>query len=161
MEQLISVCVCPCVRVCPCVCVFVCVCVCACARTRSHACRVVGWVAELAPTGHSSDVRDVCWDGAGRYLVSCSKDQTSRVFAPWARPPHRLKLLPIAQTVDGGEANIDNSVSWHEVSRAQVHGYDLTSVALLNRQDMPHAFASGESSTEISTRSSSLLISQC
>ena len=48
---------------------------------------------------------DLDWSSHNDYLVSCSLDQTTRVFIE----------------------NSSNS-SWFEVSRAQIHGYDLNAV---------------------------------
>ncbi|CDW55402.1 WD40 domain containing protein [Trichuris trichiura] len=35
------------------------------------------------PTGHFSAVNDLAWDPHGMYLLSCSADRTSRLFAEW------------------------------------------------------------------------------
>jgi elongator complex protein 2 len=59
-------------------------------------------------TGHFGNVSSVCWDHTGNFLVSVSKDQTTRVYC-------------------------QNKVSslYHEISRAQIHGYDINSVTLV------------------------------
>lgn len=61
------------------------------------------WEPSLSLTGHSKAVQDCAWDPTGSYLLSTSLDQTSRIFAPWAR----------------------NENTWHEISRSQIHGYNL------------------------------------
>ena len=63
--------------------------------------------------GHFGPVSDLDWDLSSlkSFLVTTSEDQTTRVFASW---------------------NKNNS--WHEINRAQVHGYDLNTVALLNTE---------------------------
>ncbi|GAB5032433.1 elongator complex protein 2-like [Nannochloropsis oceanica] len=72
------------------------------------------WVPGPFTTGHFEEVSDVQWErsgkgrGGGRYLVSVSKDQTTRL---WAR--------------------VVATQRWHEMSRVQVHGYDLTCLDLL------------------------------
>ncbi len=58
--------------------------------------------------GHSNEVRDIDWDHTGSFLVSVSKDQTTRILS--------------RNRVDG---------QYHEISRAQVHGYDINSVSLV------------------------------
>ncbi|XP_050345010.1 elongator complex protein 2 [Nymphalis io] len=69
-----------------------------------HPCVVVG--------GHFNGVEDIRWEGQGRYLLSVSLDQTTRLHAPWKRS-------------DGAGAE------WHELSRAQLHGYDVCGAASL------------------------------
>ncbi|KRW98980.1 WD40-repeat-containing domain [Pseudocohnilembus persalinus] len=63
-------------------------------------------------TGHISYVTDLDWDSGNNLLVTCSQDQTSRVF---------------------GE-NKEEKI-WHEFSRAQIHGYDINSIKFLTLQD--------------------------
>lgn len=74
-------------------------------------------------TGHFEEVTDLQWEtfqGQGRYLVSVSKDQTTRL---WVQPSHSR----------GGE--------FREMSRVQVHGYDLTCLDLLPNRE--HRLISG------------------
>lgn len=61
-------------------------------------------------TGHYKEVRDIDWSSDGSFLVSCSKDQTTRVYS--------------AQTKEG-------MAVWGEQSRAQIHGYDINTVKTL------------------------------
>uniref|UniRef100_K3XAA3 Elongator complex protein 2 n=1 Tax=Globisporangium ultimum (strain ATCC 200006 / CBS 805.95 / DAOM BR144) TaxID=431595 RepID=K3XAA3_GLOUD len=61
-------------------------------------------------TGHCASVTDLSWSPSGDYMLSVSLDQTARVFAPLKKK--------------------DQS-SWHEISRAQVHGYDLNCACFL------------------------------
>ena len=63
--------------------------------------------------GHFDLVTDICWDPEQQYLLSVSKDQTTRFHSYWKHQ--------------------DGSVSWHELGRPQIHGYDLTCVALIDR----------------------------
>ncbi|XP_037295627.1 probable elongator complex protein 2 [Manduca sexta] len=70
------------------------------------------WEPAVVAGGHYSAVEDVAWEPhRGRYLVSVSADQTSRLHAPWVKQ--------------------DGSSEWHEIARPQVHGYDLASLALI------------------------------
>lgn len=55
------------------------------------------------------------------FVISTSEDQTTRVFAPWVHS--------------------DQSVTWQEISRPQIHGYNLTCITFLNKRN--HTFASG------------------
>jgi elongator complex protein 2 len=58
--------------------------------------------------GHAGTVKALEWNHSGHFLVSVSKDQTTRV---------------IAKHINTGR--------YHEVSRAQVHGYDINAVTVL------------------------------
>ena len=62
--------------------------------------------------GHYSEVKDISWNYSGDFLVSVSKDQTTRV---------------LAQNV--------KTQNYHEISRAQIHGYDINTVCLLKTKD--------------------------
>ncbi|XP_042888414.1 elongator complex protein 2-like isoform X2 [Penaeus japonicus] len=77
------------------------------------------WEPCVVVGGHFDQVVDIAWDPLGRYLLSASKDQTTRLHAPW-RPSN------------GKEA-------WHEIGRPQVHGYDMACIARLGK----FRFASG------------------
>lgn len=68
--------------------------------------------------GDTSIKWQTAWDPSGRYLLSVSKDQTARLHGGW---------------------NTENKVIWHEVSRPQVHGYDLACITTLGK----YKFASG------------------
>ncbi|XP_018017693.1 elongator complex protein 2 [Hyalella azteca] len=65
------------------------------------------WVPQPTVAGHFRPVVDCAWEPKGRYLLTCSEDQTTRLHA---------------KTTDG---------AWHEVCRPQVHGYDMSCVACL------------------------------
>ncbi|ETW03727.1 hypothetical protein H310_05106 [Aphanomyces invadans] len=66
-------------------------------------------------TGHTRAVADVVWSLCGDYFVTLSRDQTARAFAK-----------------AGGS-------TWTEISRVQVHGYDLTCGCFVD----PSRFVSG------------------
>ncbi|KAJ7498984.1 WD40-repeat-containing domain protein [Mycena latifolia] len=69
------------------------------------------WSEISAITGHSGPVKSLDWSPTGEYLISAGLDQTTRIHAP----------------IRG----LDGSSSWHELSRPQVHGYDVLGVAFL------------------------------
>ncbi|XP_076661536.1 elongator complex protein 2 [Halictus rubicundus] len=76
------------------------------------------WIPKPVPGGHFAEVVDLCWDPKGRFLVTASTDQTTRIHAPWKDKATEF---------------------WHEIGRPQVHGYDMSCLAMLT----PYMFASG------------------
>jgi elongator complex protein 2 len=68
------------------------------------------WVQKFGISGHVRSANGVQWEPTGGYLLSTSSDQTTRLHANWLR---------------------DNTSSWHEFSRPQIHGYDLNCVDTL------------------------------
>ncbi|XP_029169407.1 probable elongator complex protein 2 [Nylanderia fulva] len=79
---------------------------------------VANWIPRSTPSGHFSEVIDLCWEPRGRFLITASTDQTTRVHAPWKDD---LKEL------------------WHDIARPQIHGYDMTCLVMLT----PYMYASG------------------
>ncbi|XP_022307408.1 elongator complex protein 2-like isoform X1 [Crassostrea virginica] len=78
------------------------------------------WRPVVTGSGHFDEVEDLGWDtGGGQFVVSVSKDQTTRLHAP--------------TTYKQGQE------IWYEIARPQVHGYDLQCLAMINR----YKFASG------------------
>ncbi|TMW56195.1 hypothetical protein Poli38472_008843 [Pythium oligandrum] len=65
--------------------------------------------------GHTSPVTDISWSPSGDYLLSTSLDQTTRILAP-----------------------LQTTGSWHEISRAQVHGYDINCATFLAKTPSDH-----------------------
>lgn len=72
------------------------------------------WVSDIVISGHFSGVQDLIWDPEGEFIITTSTDQTTRLFAPWRRKGQSL-------------------VTWHEIARPQIHGYDLKCLALIDR----------------------------
>ncbi|KAI9720096.1 MAG: hypothetical protein M1828_005824 [Chrysothrix sp. TS-e1954] len=70
------------------------------------------WDQDVAVTGHTKDVRAIAWSRDGSYLLSTGADQTTRLFSEWKQ--HDL-------------------TTWHEVSRPQIHGFDLNCLDTLGR----------------------------
>lgn len=70
------------------------------------------WKQRVASTGHAKPVKDIAWDPTGSYILSVSTDQTTRLHSRWTRP---------------------TSKSWHELSRPQIHGYDINCIASVTR----------------------------
>ncbi|RVX69293.1 hypothetical protein B0A52_06886 [Exophiala mesophila] len=76
------------------------------------------WTQTYGVSGHIGPVNGVCWAPDGSYLLSTSSDQTTRLHAQWSS---------------------DDTWSWHEFSRPQIHGYDLNCISSITA----HQFASG------------------
>ncbi|KAF7301320.1 hypothetical protein MIND_00697100 [Mycena indigotica] len=70
------------------------------------------WSEISAITGHRGPIKSLDWSPNGEYLISTGLDQTTRIHGP----------------VRG----VDGRTSWHELSRPQVHGYDLLGVVFLD-----------------------------
>jgi len=75
------------------------------------------WKQNFAISGHTRTVTGISWSRDGTYLLSTSSDQTTRLHAEW----------------NAGDG------SWHEMSRPQIHGYDLNCIDSLG----PSSFVSG------------------
>nr|CCA21977.1 peptideN(4)(Nacetylbetaglucosaminyl)asparagine amidase putative [Albugo laibachii Nc14] len=61
-------------------------------------------------TGHTAAVTDLLWSPQSGYLLTVSSDQTARIWAP--------SVL---------------TKMWHEISRAQVHGYDINCACFIKK----------------------------
>ncbi|KAJ3609420.1 hypothetical protein NHX12_023941, partial [Muraenolepis orangiensis] len=72
------------------------------------------WSPGVVISGHFNAVQDLSWDPEGEFLLSVGSDQTTRLLTPW-RPR------------DGTQT------SWHEISRPQIHGYDMQCLAMVGR----------------------------
>ena len=77
--------------------------------------RVPEFTLETTTGGHNQLVSSLEWASSG-FLVSGSRDQTTRIFGPRNLSSEKRK----AQSQD-----------WVELSRAQIHGYDINAVTLL------------------------------
>ncbi|CAF0775093.1 unnamed protein product [Rotaria sp. Silwood1] len=65
----------------------------------------INLIPQVINSGHFNTVEDCCWDKhSGRYLLSVSTDQTTRLHAEWKR---------------------NEIISWHEIGRPQIHGYEM------------------------------------
>ncbi|KAF5387850.1 hypothetical protein D9615_000356 [Tricholomella constricta] len=71
------------------------------------------WSEAGAISGHNGPVKGLDWSPAGSYLLSAGLDQTTRIHGA-------------TQTSD------PSNPAWHELSRPQVHGYDLLDVAFID-----------------------------
>eukprot|EP00794_Sanderia_malayensis_P003668 gene3668-4185_t len=78
------------------------------------------WTPGVTISGHFGAVQDFDWEPEnGEFLISVGTDQTARLHAPWIRK--------------------NNPVTWHEIARPQVHGYDMQCIACVSRS----TYASG------------------
>ncbi|KAM7373068.1 hypothetical protein PAMP_007950 [Pampus punctatissimus] len=72
------------------------------------------WRPGVVISGHFNAVQDLSWDPEGDFILSVGSDQTTRLFTPWRKQ-------------DGKKA------TWHEISRPQIHGYDMQCLAMVGR----------------------------
>ena len=82
------------------------------------------WQQTTAVGGHTREVHGIAWAKDGSYLLSTSADQTTRLFGEWRRN--------VSSTSSYDAKNDNKTTSWHELSRPQIHGYDLNCVDVLN-----------------------------
>lgn len=111
------------------------------------------WTPAVTVSGHAASVNDLCWDAQGDYLLTTSSDQTTRLWAPWQ--DHKLRTPAIHDSSSAAvAADSDASVvasaaplraTWHEISRPQLHGYDLHCLCPLYdpTHTRAHSIASG------------------
>lgn len=79
-------------------------------RQWNYAIKEDSWVPHFGVGGHVRSVTGISWSKRGEYLLSTSLDQTTRLHAEWKR---------------------DNDLTWHEMARPQIHGYDLNCIDTL------------------------------
>ncbi|KAM3928945.1 elongator complex protein 2 [Leptodactylus fuscus] len=72
------------------------------------------WIPQVVISGHFNSVQGLKWDPDGEFIITVGTDQTTRLFAPWKR---------------SGQMQ----VTWHEIARPQVHGYDMQCIAMVGR----------------------------
>ncbi|KAJ3510299.1 hypothetical protein NLJ89_g4762 [Agrocybe chaxingu] len=71
------------------------------------------WSEKGAITGHKGPVKGLDWSPDGKYVISVGLDQTTRIHGPVRMPG-------------------TDKISWHEIARPQVHGYDLLNVVFIS-----------------------------
>lgn len=76
-------------------------------RTWRHDAADDAWRPCVAVSGHTRPVTGVAWSRSSAHLLSTSLDQTTRLHARWVEP---------------------GANTWHEMSRPQIHGYDLNCI---------------------------------
>ncbi|XP_069814255.1 elongator complex protein 2 isoform X2 [Dendropsophus ebraccatus] len=72
------------------------------------------WIPMVVISGHFNSVQGLRWDPEGEFLITVGTDQTTRLFAPWKRSDQ-------------------DQVTWHEIARPQIHGYDMQCIAMIGR----------------------------
>jgi elongator complex protein 2 len=103
------------------------------------------WDSEVIGAGHYGPVQDLAWEPAGRYLMSVSKDQTSRLWAPWTQgreAAHRTRAARSRRADLLGRVEEDSTFGvLIELARPQVHGFDLKCLSFVGSRT--HAYVSG------------------
>ncbi|KAM6900016.1 elongator complex protein 2 [Xenentodon cancila] len=72
------------------------------------------WRPGVVISGHFNAVQDLSWDPEGEFIISVASDQTTKLFTTWRKK-------------DSEQA------TWHEISRPQIHGYDMQCLAMVGR----------------------------
>lgn len=98
------------------------------------------WQPSVVCGGHFNAVEDVRWEPThGRYIMSLSADQTTRIHAPWNKPDGKhdrwnIDWLNWQKKLTFTYVNffVAGTKEWHELARPQVHGYDMQSLALFS-----------------------------
>ncbi|EFW99965.1 RNA polymerase 2 elongator [Grosmannia clavigera kw1407] len=76
------------------------------------------WQQAVGISGHIAAVTGIAWSRDGAYLLSTGSDQTTRLHTAWRR------------VVEGADTK-EEGLSWHEMARPQIHGYDLNCIDAL------------------------------
>ena len=85
---------------------------------REEASAQAKWTSAPSVGGHLGAVRGIDWEPQGKWFLTAGIDRTTRLHGRYCRD---LK----------GKGK--EQVSWHEIARPQTHGYDLNSVAWMDR----------------------------
>jgi elongator complex protein 2 len=104
-----------------------------CAQTSEGAAENEIWTEVGALTGHAGPVKGIAWSPGGEYLMSAG--YVSVLQKPAETHKQVLRIDQTTRIHAALLANKDDKEpmsSWHEVSRPQVHGYDLLGVAPLD-----------------------------
>ncbi|KAM5158488.1 elongator complex protein 2 isoform 2-T2 [Mantella aurantiaca] len=72
------------------------------------------WIPMVVISGHFNSVQGLRWDPDGEFILTVGTDQTTRLFAPWKRKDQA-------------------QITWHEIARPQIHGYDMQCIAMIGR----------------------------
>ncbi|XP_017275350.1 elongator complex protein 2 [Kryptolebias marmoratus] len=72
------------------------------------------WRPGVVISGHFNAVQDLSWDPEGEFLLTVGSDQTTRLFTPWKKQDSK-------------------QTTWHEISRPQIHGYDMQCLSMVGR----------------------------
>ncbi|XP_037549325.1 elongator complex protein 2 [Nematolebias whitei] len=72
------------------------------------------WRPGVVISGHFNAVQDLSWDPEGEFIITVGSDQTTRLFTPWKKQDSK-------------------QTTWHEISRPQIHGYDMQCLSMVGR----------------------------
>ena len=101
------------------------------------------WVPKSFLGGHFESVNDLTWSPDSSYLITASADQTCRLYAPLQHSDLIVaydnncctsSVTLLSTRNNDNDSNKDNNKlthrPWREISRPQIHGYDLHSLAV-------------------------------
>ncbi|XP_045134458.1 elongator complex protein 2-like [Portunus trituberculatus] len=103
------------------------------------------WEPCVVAGGHFNQVADIAWDLSSRYLLSVSKDQTTRLHAGWKanneylQDVHQVQnegkddvqayFKPLSLSAPPTEDQLMQNTLWPEISKLYGHGNDIFTVA--------------------------------
>lgn len=93
------------------------------------------WTEVGALTGHAGPVKGISWSPGGEYLMSTGYVDVHAGVQKPAEPHEQVlrtdQTTRIYAALLANKDDKEHTSSWHEVSRPQVHGYDLLGVVSL------------------------------
>jgi len=94
------------------------------------------WIAQPFLTGHFDAVTDLCWASDGSYLVSVSSDQSTRLWSVVTHTESAGSNSFSESGISAGGGRGGYEGNWAEISRPQIHGYNLSCLALSPKTDI-------------------------
>jgi elongator complex protein 2 len=92
------------------------------------------WTPKSFLGGHFESVNDLVWSPSSEYVLTVSSDQTCRLHAPVLRTDradaYHNNLVRESTPTSTPMVMSTSHQRWREVSRPQIHGYDLHSIAV-------------------------------
>ena len=99
-------------------------------KHEDEGCLVEVWTSLPTIGGHFAAVQGIAWEPrGGAYLLSISSDQTTRLHAVWHLMDREVLYMVWCIVREGVIVSLLRQL-WFEIARPQIHGYDMTCVAM-------------------------------
>lgn len=113
------------------------------------------WAPKCFLGGHFESVNDLSWSPDSSYVITASSDQTCRLYAPLQHSDlianydnnccDSGESVTLTSTCDSNSNSSKLTHSpWREISRPQIHGYDLHSIAVSPSLAKYHIFSGAD-----------------